>query len=232
MRSGVKAQTQRGKRRSGRRRSARKAGERATLSLRVTAELFAKLDAEAKGKGRALSNEAEIRLERSFENERVAEYFSEAYFGRELSALLEVIGRAMRDAGTHAASWSARANLGSPNWLENPFGFAIAVEAATRVLDAIRPPAKIEAPPTETPAEARLAEGIANGLLYAIGRGAAWDVLEPWAAGIRARLGPLRARLNSFEYDFSAVSAVLPSPVAPGVLGYDSNDQNLLKEKQ
>src|SRR5438477_5248473 len=144
------------KRPRGRPRSPRKAGQRATLSLRITAELFQKLDAEAKQKGRALSNEAETRLERSFEEDRVAAYFSDAYFGRELAALLEIIGRAMRDAGTHATALEP--GDGSQSWLDSPYAFAVAVEAAMRVLHAVRPPGEIKTPRPRIPAERRLGE--------------------------------------------------------------------------
>src|SRR5262249_26486054 len=203
----VPAQTQRTPR--GRPRAARKAGERATLSLRITAALFEKLDADAKAKGRALSNEAEARLESSFQDQDRARFFADFYFGRELSALLEIVGRALRDAGTHAAHLSTRGD-GPPNWIENPYAFAVAVEALMRVIEAVRPTGEIKAPPPRIPAEAKLGEAIANGLLSAIVHEASpQDFMEQWAAGIRLRLGPLRDRLvSSFDYDVAAQSAV------------------------
>lgn len=46
-----------------------KPGERVSLGLRVTADLKRKLDEAAKKSGRSQSQEAELRLERSFERE-------------------------------------------------------------------------------------------------------------------------------------------------------------------
>jgi len=55
--------------------------------------------------------------------------------------------------------------------------------------------------------------------------------MEQWAATIRTRLGPLRDRLSSFDYDVAAQSALLPSAGTPGVLFYETADgEELLKE--
>ena len=55
------------RRRIGRPTKKPKAGERVPLGLRVTAEIKRKLDAAAEDAGRSQSQEAELRLERSFE---------------------------------------------------------------------------------------------------------------------------------------------------------------------
>jgi hypothetical protein len=49
-----------------------KPGERVTLGLRVTAELKNRIEAAANEKGRSLSQEAEFRLERSFDREDIS----------------------------------------------------------------------------------------------------------------------------------------------------------------
>lgn len=217
----------------GRPRAPRKTGERATLSLRITASLFEKLDADAKAKGKALSNEAEARLESTFEDQHRARLFADFYFGRELSVLLEIIGRALRDAGVHGADLSAKSGLGPPNWIDNPYGFAVAVSALMRVIEAVRPPGEIKAPAPRIPAEAKLGEAIANGLLNAIVHEAKPpDFMEQWAAGIRTRLGPLRDRLAAFDYDVAAQSALLPTSATPGVLIYDTDDPSLLEDRK
>ena len=49
-------------------------GERIMLGLRVTADIKRKLEAEASKSGRSLSQEAEIRLQQSFDQERALNY--------------------------------------------------------------------------------------------------------------------------------------------------------------
>jgi hypothetical protein len=191
----------------------------------VTPDLKRKLDESAQRSGRSQSQEAELRIEQSFRDERQAQHFSDLYFGRELAALLEVIGRAMQDAGAHAAAQSAGQRGGSANWLENPYGFGTATRAAMKVLDALRPPGPVETPPDRTKAESRLGDAIASGLLSDIAHEHVEDdFMEEWARGLRGRLGRLRERLKGFDYDIAARSAALPSAHAPGVLVYDSDD--------
>ena len=50
-------------------------GERTALSLRVTAETKQKLEAVALESGRSISQEAEIRIEQSFEREWILKRF-------------------------------------------------------------------------------------------------------------------------------------------------------------
>jgi uncharacterized protein YjbJ (UPF0337 family) len=63
----------RGVKRIGRPTKPPKAGERVTLGLRVTPEIKNKLEKVAIEKGRSLSQEAEFRLERSFDREALAD---------------------------------------------------------------------------------------------------------------------------------------------------------------
>jgi hypothetical protein len=205
---------------------------RANLTLRIRDEVRATLQKGAGASGRSVSEEAETRIEQSYRDQDSARLFSDLYYGRKLAALLEVIGRALRDAGTHAAANAARAGLGSGEWLDNPYGFDIAVKAATRVLDRLRPLGEITAPPAQFPAEAMMSEAIANGLLNAIAHPdhPGGDFMEEWAAAVRARLGRLRTRLSDFDYDVGAQSAALPSATTPGILLYDTDNRDLLEE--
>lgn len=237
----AKARTQSGRKpqlanrepRPGRKPQIANRGRRVSLGLKVTPEIKNKLDAAVKESGRTQSQEAEARIEQSFIDQRQARLFSELYFGRELSALLEVIGRAMRDAGTHAAANAAAAKLGSPDWIDNPYGFDAAIKAVARVLEALRPPGPITVPKPNFPAEMMLSEAIANGLLSCIGRDQApGDFMEEWASQLRPRLGRLRARLSAFDYTVGAHSALLPSGNVPGLLLYDADDRALLDETE
>ena len=63
-------------RKLGRPKKAGQPGERVSLGLRVTADLKTRLDAAADDSGRSQSQEAELRLERSFNEDRTAEEIS------------------------------------------------------------------------------------------------------------------------------------------------------------
>jgi hypothetical protein len=72
-----------------------KPGERVTLGLRVTPEVKEKLQLAAVGKGRSLSQEAEFRLERSFETESLLPDVLTLAYGQRLAAVLAKIGQRM-----------------------------------------------------------------------------------------------------------------------------------------
>jgi len=77
---GMEFKTLKFPKRMGRPTKAPKSGERVSLGLRVTADIKRKLDAAAVASGRSQSQEAELRLERSFERDE---------FRREAEALFE-----------------------------------------------------------------------------------------------------------------------------------------------
>ena len=62
-------------------------GERVTLGLRVTADLKRKLEKDALKNGRSLSQEAEIRLERSYDRDEIFTHL--ALFKDDLRAGIE-----------------------------------------------------------------------------------------------------------------------------------------------
>ena len=204
-------------------------GQRVSLGLKVTPDIKNKLDALARANGRTQSQEAEVRLEQSFRDQQRAELFSDLYYGRELSALLEIVGRAIRDAGTHAAVVAAMAGLGSYDWIDNPFGFDAAIKAAVRVLENLRPPGEIAVPKPKFPAQGMLGEAIADGLLSAV-KHPPDDFRGEWARPIGSRLGRLYDRLDDANQIVRAFSAILPTANAAGLLLYDSDDRKLLEE--
>lgn len=217
--------------RPGRKPKAVSSGKRASLGLKVTPEIKRRLEIAAKSSGRTQSQEAEARIEQSFKQQEQAELFSDLYFGRELSGLLELIGRAMRDAGAHAAANAASAGLGPPNWLDNSYGYAMAAKAASTVIEALRPRAEVRGPKPKSAAEAMLGDAIANGLLNALAHETSpRDFMEEWAGRVRPRLGSLLTRLADFDYSVGAQSVALPSSSSPGLLLYDADDRRLLEE--
>lgn len=89
------------KNRGGRPRKAKaKPGDRIQLGVRVTNEIKARLDGAAKDSGRSLSQEAEFRIERSFERENLLYETFEIAYGRQLAGLLMAAAGAMQYAMT------------------------------------------------------------------------------------------------------------------------------------
>jgi hypothetical protein len=80
-----------------------KPGTKASLGLKVTATLKARLEEAAAESGRTQSQEAEYRLERSFDRLNLLREVLELGYGRELAGLVQTIG----DTAIRVA-WSAR----------------------------------------------------------------------------------------------------------------------------
>jgi hypothetical protein len=119
---------------SGRPRTGRKPGQRSTLSLRVTTELYDRLDHAAKSKGDTLSREAEIRLEQSFRDEDRAPLFLDAVYGSKAAALLELLGNILRNA-----SRSTARSLITDDFLSDPDAYGAVEAAILQALESLRP---------------------------------------------------------------------------------------------
>lgn len=136
----------------------RKPGQRSTLSLRLTAELFGELDRLAKEQGRPISQEAEIRLWASFRNQASLKESLEATFGPDAAGLLMLLGRLMRGApgvrGLHIED----------HWASDPTAFHTAEREITQVLKRLRPPGDPLPLAGESP------ENRADRLLVALGK--------------------------------------------------------------
>ena len=117
----------------------RKQGERSTLSLRVTEDLFKKLSDAATKKGRPLSNEAELRLEQSFNQDDQLPFVLIRIYGRQLAGLLMLLGSVLREAGPSMGFSSTYTLEGADGWLDLPWAFDQAAEAAALIFEAIRP---------------------------------------------------------------------------------------------
>jgi hypothetical protein len=116
-----------------------------SLGLKVTSDIKARLDAAAQASGRTQSQEAEVRLERSFERQDLlSEVLSQTY-ARPLAGLLLALGTAMTKAGLleHWARTPAYAG-NFEEWLNDPTAFNEAVIAAKNLLNAARPQGHIE----------------------------------------------------------------------------------------
>jgi hypothetical protein len=158
-----------------------KHGKKSTLSIRATADLKKRLDRAAKESDRPFSQEAEIRLERSFERQDLISDVLDLTYGQRVADFLIAIGALMSKTGRHAGFISSRTLAGADNWLDDPWAYEQAAQAVQQLLDKLRPPGEIKAPnasPQEVvggpaPMElsdiyANLGVSFANGLIYEI----------------------------------------------------------------
>ena len=189
------------KKRTGRPTKAAKPGVRASLGLKVTAEIKGKLEFAASGSGRTQSQEAEYRLEKSFDREELLGPILEIAFGPQVAALTIMIATAMNDTGRQSATWrvwdqSERGKIpnyklqNENNWTEDAYAFDQAVASVHSLLESARPPGD-PAPPKLFPPghdqhglEARQGTNTAKWMVTAID-----DPESSWARPIRKMLG-------------------------------------------
>src|SRR5262245_29630464 len=79
-----------------------KPGERFQIGVRVTPEMKHRLEGAAESSGRSLSQEAELRLERSFDREDLVGDVLSAAYGEEMAGLLALVASAMTNAAFDA----------------------------------------------------------------------------------------------------------------------------------
>jgi hypothetical protein len=113
-------------------------GTRTQIGVRVGADVKRMLDDAMKRSGRTQSQEAELRLEVSLRDEALLDSALELY-GHGVGDLLRVLGTAMRNAGRRAA-WAATGSFDAiDDWLHDPFARNQAIDAATTLLEGLRP---------------------------------------------------------------------------------------------
>jgi hypothetical protein len=122
--------------------------KRHPLNMRTTRETRERLEAAASANGRSLAQEVEARLERSFaQDQRLEDVFGSA----DLFGLLRAVGTAMDAAGKSAGFMATRSPEGARGWIDHPYAYDQAVQAAVRVLEALRPHGEIEPPDVRPP---------------------------------------------------------------------------------
>ncbi len=174
-----------------------KAGQKSTLSIRATGQLKDKINNAAKANDRSLSQEAELRLERSFHNQALVNEVLEAMFGKPLAATLLTIGRTMDHTGRTRAFHETGTLEGSSTWFDHPGAFDQAVQGATHVLERLRPSGDPKATrlPKSLPKRVReslaaLGIGLANGCFEALTGNPVTRADGEWAVPLRDTLGP------------------------------------------
>ncbi|MDH6273536.1 hypothetical protein M2311_003626 [Rhizobium leguminosarum] len=102
-------------------------GKRVSLGLKVTAAIKSKLDKAAREVGRTQSQEAEVRLERSFEEEA-------AFGGPDLKRTLYLVAAHFGTAGQRAAMAAGREDWKEDTWVNDPDCYRSAALAAMEAL--------------------------------------------------------------------------------------------------
>ena len=122
------------------------------------------IESAAEKNGRSLSQEAELRIERSFEREDLFVEALTLQYGPSLAAILILLGDGMHAAGTSAGFMSNHTLEGSQNWMSDPYAFDQASKLASKMLKEFAPKGNMRVPLGFFGAE-NLGEGMANGLL-------------------------------------------------------------------
>jgi hypothetical protein len=113
--------------------------KRIPLSMRIAPETRKRLEARAEANGRSITQEAELRLEQSFQEEkRFSEIMSRIY-GRQLAGFMMLIGEVLRDAGRSMGFQSTFTLGGADDWMELPYPFDQADKSISLMIEAIRP---------------------------------------------------------------------------------------------
>jgi hypothetical protein len=195
-------------------------GARASLGLKVTNEIKQRLDAAAKANGRTQSQEAEARLERTFQNEDLLPQLLRIAYGSQLTVAVLTLAKALKDTGTHAGVRTMGGRFeGADTWFGNPAAYAEARDAAAVVLLGLFPEADPATAGVVAPESAKgLGKEIANGLLEALRNPERGGVIGDWAAPLRAMLDPATVERIPDEFDVVALSLAEPSEAVPSAI--------------
>ena len=183
-----------GTKRTGRPLKRAEVGKRASLGLKVTPQIKERLDRAAGESGRTQSQEAEVRLERSFNREDLLSEALILAYGRELAGLLMTLGTTMQRAGRHAGFMATYTTESANTWWNEPRAYDQAVQAAVRLLEAAAPAG--DRTPLQEPTKTFSGIGFANSMIDAICHGKGTASLQAEADNVRPLLGPIVKRLK------------------------------------
>ena len=176
------------------------AGERIPLGLRVTKETKQKLDRAAQASGRSQSQEAELRLEQSFNSASALFDALDLAYGRRWTGLLLLLAQVAQLTGTRAVSASQFNFNGCEDWVSDSYAYDQAFRAITFLLEVFRPPGKVDLPARNygLPEESwrRLGEGFARQLLSDVQNRSTANADSTIVEAIRDRLGRQVSKLR------------------------------------
>jgi len=124
------------------------AGERVQLSFRITPKLKRKLIKAGNQTGRSQSQEAETRIEWSFDRSDLLSEVLGLTYGKQVAGILMMLGSAMNHAGANALFVAAGGPLADDNvdltsWIDNSNAYEQAKLAVAAVLDSLRPKGEV-----------------------------------------------------------------------------------------
>jgi hypothetical protein len=183
------------------------ARKRNNLTIRVRDRLKADLEAQAADNQRSLSEEAENRLERSFDRQDLLAETLELAFGREAGGLGLAVIAIMNAEGRFAAHDKAqRAGIQREKmvpWIDDPHAYDQAMVAAVEMLKIVRPKGDPSAPHPRKEYEDH-PELIANELTLSLqGKAFGWAeavIGQSNFDAIKMMLGRIVERLQAGEY--------------------------------
>ncbi len=190
-------------------------GTRASLGLKVTGDIKAKLDAAARANGRTQSQEAEARLEQTFREELLLPQILDAAYGRESAGLVLALAECIRGAANRAAmlcdgshqKWQDEPSIEtvglwlSQEWMCYPWAFRQVVDAVWTILMKLSPPGFMDAEPPEA---VKAMPGALRGPFEQAGVSVAGRVIAALRseqapnAGLARALAPARERLQHY----------------------------------
>jgi hypothetical protein len=127
-------------------------GERFQVGIRLTHVGKQRLSDAAERTGRSQSQEAEIRLEHSFDREDLLTEVLSLTYGRRVAGILQLLGSAMLHSGVKTLLAAAGGPLADGNvadyteWTTNPDAFEQARRSVVAVLERFRPEGEITNP--------------------------------------------------------------------------------------
>jgi len=176
-------------------------GEKVSLGLKVTANIKRRLDRAARESGRTQSQEAESRIERSFDREDLLSEVLALAYGRETAGILIMLGLVMTKTGD-ATAHRSRFAKSAEHWTADPHAFDQAVQAAAMLLDATREdgPLRRRRPGTSG-AGSSAAHWFANAMISAVraDKSGAKNLFADSARAIRSLLGPIAERIKELK---------------------------------
>lgn len=181
-------------------------GERVHLGFRVTTDLKRRMELAAQRNGRSISQEAEFRVEHSFDRDDLLPEVLTLKYGRQLAGVVMLLGLAMKLAGETNAFIKTGDSNKAKQWMDDPFAFDEAVKAVNLILEKLGPKASVEFPPAlQNNGEKTKVFGGISYALYAlrevagVGYSSFFDHDE--AEKIRSLLGPIADRLSREVFD-------------------------------
>jgi hypothetical protein len=162
--------------------------KRGIFAMRMRDEMRAELGRRAAANGRSASEEAEALFELVLSGQGPLDQLLELAFGRESAALLQIIGRLMRDYATAADLAARRRNDPAGGWLASPYAADKLKAAIDNLLAAARPEGKAVEPADS--ASQILFGGIPETISWAVTGHAVTGDSERWGRKVSGWLEP------------------------------------------